>query len=246
MTLKVPKIFIKKVIGYQEKTLLHLKRNHEVNFVYDEKLVSDVVYALDETTIFRIFGKGRDVVKVSSYMQVELDKLSVRTLSLTKEESKFILDNIKEVKAQIDPCEVRVKRQPKEKSDIKHPFFYSPNLSRDVCLIGTEPEIVKAERRLYEFYTYRHDSPELTRTSLCCLLPAQLRDQIPEIKRMLLSKAPDVVATHFTPQRPRRHITIFMTGSWKNLLEAKNALSYITSDKIKRVPSLNCANLDEF
>ena len=171
MTLKVPKVFIKKLIGYQEKVLLQLKRHHEVNFVYDEKLVTDYVFALDETTIFRIFGKGRDVVKVSTYLQMELDKLSIRTLSVTKEESKFILDNIKEVKSQIDPCEIRVKRQIKEKSDIKHPFFFSPNLSRDVCLIGTQSEIEKAEQRLYEFYTYRLDSPDLTRTSLCCLLP---------------------------------------------------------------------------
>lgn len=37
-----------------------------------------------------------------------------------------------------------------------------------------------------------------------------------------------------------------MTGSWKNLIEAKNALSFITSDKIKRLVNLNCQNLDEF
>ena len=90
---------MKKLIGYQEKTLLQLKRNHEVNFVYDEKLVNDVVYPFDDTTIFRIFGKGRDVVKVSTFLQMELDKLAIRTISVTKEESKFILDNVKEFKA---------------------------------------------------------------------------------------------------------------------------------------------------
>ena len=68
MTLKVPKVFLKKLIGYQEKVLLHLKRSHEVNFVYDDKLVNDLVYALDDTSIFRIFGKGRDVVKVSTFL----------------------------------------------------------------------------------------------------------------------------------------------------------------------------------
>jgi len=68
MTLKVPKVFLKKLIGYQEKVLLQLKRHHEVNFVYDEKLVTDFVYALDETSIFRVFGKGRDVVKVCTYL----------------------------------------------------------------------------------------------------------------------------------------------------------------------------------
>ena len=84
--------------------------NTEVNFVYDEKLVTDMVYALNETSVFRVFGKGRDVVKVCTFLQMELDKMSIRTLAVTKEESKFILDNIKEVKSQIDPCEIRVKR----------------------------------------------------------------------------------------------------------------------------------------
>ena len=103
---------------------------------------------------------------------MELDKLTIRTLSVTKEESKFILDNIKEVKAQVDPCEIRVKRVTKEKGDIKHPFFLSPNLSKEVCLIGKMEEVEKAEQRLYEFYTYQYNSPDVTRTSLCCLLPA--------------------------------------------------------------------------
>ena len=68
MTLKVPKIFIKKLIGYQEKVLLNLKRSHEVNFVYEEKLVSDYVHPIEETSIFRIFGRGRDTVQVSNFL----------------------------------------------------------------------------------------------------------------------------------------------------------------------------------
>lgn len=99
MSLKVPKIFLKKLIGYQEKVLLQLKKVHEVNFSYDERLVTDIVYALDETSAFRIYGKGRDVIKVSTYLQNALNQLCIRTLAVTKEESKFILDNIKEVKS---------------------------------------------------------------------------------------------------------------------------------------------------
>ena len=38
-------------------------------------------------------------MKVSSILQEDLDKLSIKTLAVTKEESKFILDNIKEVKS---------------------------------------------------------------------------------------------------------------------------------------------------
>ena len=68
MTITVPKILLKKLIGYQEKVLLYLKKHHEVTFYYDEKLVNDFVYALDETTIFQVFGKGSDVVRVCAFL----------------------------------------------------------------------------------------------------------------------------------------------------------------------------------
>mmetsp|Transcript_27797 Transcript_27797/g.37134 ORF Transcript_27797/g.37134 Transcript_27797/m.37134 type:complete len:426 (-) Transcript_27797:2516-3793(-) len=246
MTLKVPKIFLKKLIGYQEKMLLQLKKDNEVNFVYDERLVTDVIYCLDDTSVFRIYGKGRDVVKVSSTLQAELDKLQIRTLAVTKEESKFIFDNIKEVKSQIDPCEIRVKRHVKDKAEIKHPFFFSLNQSRDVCLIGTSSEIERAEQRLYEFYAYRLDKPDLSRTSLCFLLPAHLSKEIYEIKQQLSKQVPDIFPQHFAPQRPRRHITVYLTGSWKSLILAKHVLAQITNERIRRIPSLCCQNFQEF
>ena len=66
MTLKVPKMFLKKLIGYQEKVLLQLKKDNEVNFVYDEKLVTDNIFSLDECSIFRIYGKAQDVIRVAA------------------------------------------------------------------------------------------------------------------------------------------------------------------------------------
>jgi len=57
--------------------------------------------------------------------------MSFRTISLNKEVTKYILDNIKEIKSMIDPCEIRVKRSNfKEKlGDLKHPFFTVPILT---------------------------------------------------------------------------------------------------------------------
>ena len=69
MTIHVPKVFLKKLVGYQEKVLVALKQDFEVDFVYDETLVTDIVYAPNETTPIRIFGKGRDVVKVCCQLQ---------------------------------------------------------------------------------------------------------------------------------------------------------------------------------
>ena len=54
--------------------------------------------------------------------------MSFRTIALNRDVAKFILDNIKEIKSMIDPCEIRVKRAnfKDKQSDIKHPFFTVP------------------------------------------------------------------------------------------------------------------------
>jgi hypothetical protein len=108
-------------------------------------------------------------------INTEVDQLYVKTFFITKEEQQFLLLNIKEVKQHIDPCEIRVKRVYKEKSESHHPFLALPNLSREVCLIGTTIELARAEERLFELYSMRADSPDLTRTSICFLIPLLLR-----------------------------------------------------------------------
>lgn len=87
-----------------------------------------MVFNLDESVPVHIYGRGADVVMVAQILQTELDKMSFRTISLQRDVAKFILDNIKEIKSMIDPCEIRVKRPNlKEKqTDIKHPFFTVP------------------------------------------------------------------------------------------------------------------------
>jgi len=100
---------------------------------------------------------------VAQILQTELDKMSFRTISLQRDVAKFILDNIKEIKSMIDPCEIRVKRPNlKEKqTDIKHPFFTVPIMTQEICLIGNLNEIKAGEQKLFEFCEYRSDSPPL-------------------------------------------------------------------------------------
>ena len=61
------------------------------------------------------------------------------------------MTNIKEIKALVDPCEVRIKQNEKNQKDFKHPFLYLPNYLRDIILIGTLDEIKFAERKLSGF-----------------------------------------------------------------------------------------------
>lgn len=62
------------------------------------------------------------------------------------------MDNVKEIKVLVDPCEIRVKKLVREWKDLRHPFYYLPNYFREVTLIGTQSEIEHGERQIEIFY----------------------------------------------------------------------------------------------
>lgn len=76
----VPKNYTKKLVGYQERTLIELKKRYQVGFTYDQSLITDSVFSLIDTDPVHIYGKGTDVVMVAQILQSELDKMQFRTL----------------------------------------------------------------------------------------------------------------------------------------------------------------------
>ena len=61
------------------------------------------------------------------------------------------MDNVKEIKTLVDPCELRVKKMIREWKDLRHPFYYVPNYLREVVFIGSKEEIAQAEVELDKF-----------------------------------------------------------------------------------------------
>ena len=55
----MPKNFIRKLVGYQEKFLQYFRMapQYEVDFYYDRELLVDEIFHMDESTHLRIFGK---------------------------------------------------------------------------------------------------------------------------------------------------------------------------------------------
>ena len=246
MKLIVGKNLVKKVIGYQGRALTHYRKKYAVNFDFDESLINDLVYSIDETSPIYVFGRGRDVLRVCQQMRAELDSLHVKTLHVTKEEQNFIFLHIKEIKQLIDPCEIRVKRVFKEKSEINHPFYAVPNLSREVCLIGNDQELVRAETRLYEFYTMHIDAPDISKTSICFLLPMMMHGEKRGIKTELMRAYPDLQFLAIDPVYPRKHITIYLHGLWKMLMRAKETLIKIVNPSFSRLWQPSYKNFEEF
>ena len=122
------------------------RKVYNVDFDFNRELMIDEVFQMNETTQLRIFGKSADVYVVNELIQKNLESIKMKTVFLQMNDCKILMDNVKEVKVQVDPCEIRVKRMTREWKDLRHPFYYLPNYFREMILIGTAEEIAYAEK----------------------------------------------------------------------------------------------------
>lgn len=140
---------------------------------------------LEECDPLVIYGKGSDVVIAAQILQAELDKMELRTLNLPKDVGKYILENIKEIKSLIDPCEIRVKRPQllTTLKEIRHPFYFVEcGKQTEICLIGSRDEVRSGEQKLLDFCEYRTDAPPSNLHTLPFLLPTNMKADAAQLK----------------------------------------------------------------
>ena len=106
---------------------------------------------MDDFTHLRIFGRKSDVQKVSNVLMNKLESINMKSILIQKIDCDFVMDNVKQIKSIVDPCEVRIKLNEMKWKDLRHPFLYLPNNLRDIILIGTRDEIHIAEEKLNKF-----------------------------------------------------------------------------------------------
>jgi hypothetical protein len=75
VVVEVPKNFVRKLVGYQEKNLAQYRKEYQVDFDYSRDLINDEVFSLSETTQLRVFGLASDVREVNTLVQRELEHL---------------------------------------------------------------------------------------------------------------------------------------------------------------------------
>ena len=81
----------------------------------------------------------------------------MKTIFLSMNDCRIIMDHVKEVKVHVDPCEIRIKKVTREWKDLRHPFYYLPNYSREMVLIGSLKEIEDAEKLLERFLSVKRE-----------------------------------------------------------------------------------------
>ena len=82
---------------------------YNVDFYFDEKLLVDDIFRMDEYTQLRIFGRKKDVSKVSEILLNKLESIMMKSILIQQIDCNFVMTNVKEIKSLVDPCEVRIK-----------------------------------------------------------------------------------------------------------------------------------------
>ena len=108
-----------------------------VDFYYDEKLLVDQIFQMNDYTCLRIFGKSDDVKTVAHMLLNKLERITMKSILIQQIDCNFVMNNVMEIKRLVDPCEVRIKQNDRQWKDLRHPFLYLPNYLRDIMLIGT-------------------------------------------------------------------------------------------------------------
>jgi len=145
------------LVGYQEKNLNTFRRSYQVDFDFNRDLLSDDVFSMNETTQLRVFGSSRDTRRVNTLIQTDLEAIKMKTIFMQMSECKIVMDHVKEVKVQVDPCEIRIKKIIREWKELRHPFYYLPNYFREMVLIGSKEEIEAAEKLIEKFLQIKRE-----------------------------------------------------------------------------------------
>jgi hypothetical protein len=143
----IPKIFLRKIIGHQSRNLNMYKSNYNVDITYDNNLITDEIFPIQESTPIQISGKENNVKAVENKIKSLLYDLKVLSIYLMPIDYQIIRNHICNLKTNIDPADVRLrKRESKNERDLKHPFYYISNNNREIVIIGNQNDINKAQK----------------------------------------------------------------------------------------------------
>ena len=109
---------------------------------YDMSLITDDIYPINETTIIKVVGNEKNVRIVENNVNHYLFNLKVMTIYMLNNDYLQLKNSICQLKNSADPADLRLrKKETKLDKEIKHSFYYVPNSSMDLVIIGFEKYI---------------------------------------------------------------------------------------------------------
>ena len=242
--LQAPKIYLRKIIGHQYRNLDNYKSKYGVQIIYDTSLITDDIFPIQEYTTIEIKGKESNVKAVALGIKRYLCNLRVISIYLLEEDYFILRQKISNLKNNVDPADLRLRKLDlKNEREIKHPFYYISNNTKDVVIIGFENEIEKA-RIIIKSFLLRQNNLALN-YSLNILFPiyfkSKLGDFMRENSEELQKNKIKIEATD--PEYLRRHVSVNIRGNWSSLTKTKtNLWKYLKKYAINAIPKKHDIN----
>ncbi|MCQ2818320.1 MAG: SET domain-containing protein-lysine N-methyltransferase [archaeon] len=252
--LQLPKIFVRKIIGHQNRHLNSYHVRYNVDIDYDTGLMSDEIYPLHECTTIEIKGTEERNIKIVEHEINEIIfKLKIHTIYLMPADYMLVRSDICDLKTKIDPADLRLRKKgTKGDKELKHPFYYITNNTCDLVIIGLESEIEKGRKEIMEFLQRKNILNN--NYSLSFLFPKFLKNQLLAFKKQKETylKENNVYIDITDPKHLRRHLCVYIEGKWKYIIEMKNLIwkesskENLTQDSSYLNPNIRKNSLEEF
>ena len=242
--LQAPKIYLRKIIGHQYRNLDNYKSKYGVQIIYDTSLITDDIFPIQEYTTIEIKGKESNVKAVALGIKRYLCNLRVISIYLLEEDYFILRQKISNLKNNVDPADLRLRKLDlKNEREIKHPFYYISNNTKDVVIIGFENEIEKA-RIIIKSFLLRQNNLALN-YSLNILFPIYFKSKLGDFMREnaeeLQKNKIKIEATD--PEYLRRHVSVNIRGNWSALTKTKtNLWKYLKKYAINAIPKKHDIN----
>ena len=236
--IQVPKIYIRKIIGHQHRNLDSFKSKFGVQIAYDNTLITDEIFPIQEYTIIEIKGKESNVKAVSLNIKNYLYNLRVMSMYILEEDYFIIRQKISNLKNSVDPADLRLRKfESKNEREIKHPFYYISNNTKDIVIIGFENEIEKS-RLIIKNFLLRQNNIAFN-YSLNILFPIYFKSKLSDFLRENQEETEKnkIKIEAADPEYLRRHISLNITGRWSGISQIKTKLwKYLKNYAINTIP----------
>lgn len=191
---------------------------------YDKSFLTDECYALHETTDLILNGVKENIIRAKEKLAEYMSPLKVHRIYMTNQEIKVIINNLKTIKQEIHPGEIRCSRD-NALRDINHPFHTIYYKDKEVALVGTEETIKEAIRAVHRDVSRDKEYAKHS-FSLNYLLPECSKPTINDIKVKIEDDYRDMGAKLivYEPQAPRKNVSLTLVANYDDFPKVYEAL----------------------
>lgn len=172
--ISIPKIFLRRIVGHQDKNINGYKVKYNIEFDYEASFVSDEIYSITENTFLSLKGIKYKVIKVINEIKNYINKMRILSINLLLNEYLIVKNNICYIKNLLDPVDVRLAKWDNSLSfipdkikngfnktlsysyyndtnDINNVFYFKTNNYKDIVLIGFSHETKPSEQKIKDY-----------------------------------------------------------------------------------------------